>query len=136
MSQLILEKPTAPQELASALVRVLDQKKAKDIRLLHVADQTVMTDYFIICEGNSNTHLRSLCGELEYQMSLLDISPDHIEGYADGNWILIDFGSVVVHLFQPDSRNYYHLEKLWCDATPIDITPLLDQPNTEEESAT
>jgi ribosome-associated protein len=135
MAQLITKTPKEPIELAQAIVYVLDQRKAKDIRLLHVGAQTVICDYFIICEGNSNTHLRSLAGEVEYQLSLCGISPDHIEGYEDGNWILIDLGTVVVHLLSQESRNYYHLEKLWSEAESIDVAPILAQFAQSEEEA-
>jgi len=113
--------PTAVEKM----VRVLDAKKARDIRLLHVAKQTLIADYFIICEGNTNSHLRSLCDELEYQLSLDGIAPSHIEGHGDGNWILMDFSTVVVHIFNRETREYYHLEKLWEDADEIDVAPLL-----------
>ncbi len=126
MSQLLQTAPTDQKELASAIVQVLDQRKAKDISLLYVADQTYMADYFVICEGNSNTHLRSLCGEVEYQLSLVGIAPHHVEGYQDGNWILMDFGSVIVHLFHPESRNFYNLEKLWSSAQTIDTAPIIE----------
>ena len=114
-------------ESVCRMVRVLDQKKARNIRLLHIAKQTLIADYFIICEGNTNSHLRSLSDEVEYQLSQDGVAPSHIEGHVDGNWILMDFSSVVVHLFTRETREYYHLEKLWQDAEEIDVTPLLIQ---------
>ncbi len=116
--------------LVSRLVQILDQKKARDICLLHVGEKTLIADYFLICEGTSNTHIRALCAELEYQLSLEGIAPHHIEGYTDGNWILMDFSSVVVHLFHGETRNYYHLEKLWDGAEVIDVQPLLQVDTT------
>ncbi len=116
-----VQLPTAVEKM----VRVLDAKKARDIRLLHVAKQTLIADYFIICEGNTNSHLRALSDELEYQLSQDGIAPSHIEGHGDGNWILMDFSTVVVHIFNRETREYYHLEKLWEDADEIDVAPLL-----------
>ena len=121
-----------PTELKKML-KILDSKKAKDITLLEISAQTVIADYFLICEGTSNTHIRSLAGELEYQLSLDGRAPSHMEGYEDGNWILVDFGSIVVHLFNRETRNYYHLEKLWQEATAIDVAAVLAEETKEEE---
>ena len=116
-----------PIELARELVRVLDLKKARDIRLLRVADQTVIADYFIICGGTSNTNIKALAGEAEYKLSLRGVAPLRIDGYSEGQWIVLDFGSVMVHIMSRDNRDFFKLEKLWSDAEAVDISDLLIQ---------
>lgn len=114
-----------PIELARELVRVLDLKKARDIKLLRVADQTVIADYFIICGGTSNTNIKALAGEAEYKLSLRGVAPLRIDGYSEGQWIVLDFGSVMVHIMSRDNRDFFKLEKLWSDAEVVDISDLL-----------
>lgn len=114
-----------PIELAKELVRVLDLKKARDIKLLRVADQTVIADYFIICGGTSNTNIKALAGEAEYKLSLRGVAPLRIDGYSEGQWIVLDFGSVMVHIMSRDNRDFFKLEKLWSDAEVVDISDLL-----------
>ena len=114
-----------PIELARELVRVLDLKKARDIKLLRVADQTVIADYFIICGGTSNTNIKALAGEAEYKLSLCGVAPLRIDGYSEGQWIVLDFGSVMVHIMSRDNRDFFKLEKLWSDAEAVDISDLL-----------
>jgi len=78
----------------------------------------VLADYFVICTGSSNTHVKSLADEVEYKTNeLLGIQPNHIEGYSDNTWTLLDYGAVVVHIFTKEGREFYKLEKLWNDAT-------------------
>lgn len=114
-----------PIELARELVRVLDLKKARDIKLMRVADQTVIADYFIICGGTSNTNIKALAGEAEYKLSLRGVAPLRIDGYSEGQWIVLDFGSVMVHIMSRDNRDFFKLEKLWSDAEAVDISDLL-----------
>lgn len=116
-----------PLEIAKTLVHVLDMKKGRDIKLLRVADQTIIADYFVICGGTSNTNIKALAGEAEYKLSLCGVVPHHMDGYSEGEWIVIDFGSVMVHIMNRDNRDFYKLEKLWSDAEPIDISDILVQ---------
>ncbi|MCL2518789.1 MAG: ribosome silencing factor [Oscillospiraceae bacterium] len=110
-----------PKELADKIIEILDNKKANNIKLLHVEKQTIIADYFIICTGNSNTQIRALSGEVEKEMKLIGIEPKNIEGFNEASWILLDFSSVIVHIFNRETRNFYNLEKLWHDSTEIDI---------------
>ncbi len=106
---------------------VLDSKKARDIKLLHVEKQTIIADYFVICTGTSRTQLRALADEIEYKLSLYGISPAHIEGADSGVWVLQDYSSVIVHLFTPDGRDFYKLEKLYQGTTEKDISDLITE---------
>ncbi len=105
-------------ELAKVIKEALEDKKGVDPALLEVGKQTVLADYFVICTGSSNTHVKSLADEVEYKTNeLLGIQPNHIEGYSDNTWTLLDYGAVVVHIFTKEGREFYKLEKLWNDAT-------------------
>ncbi len=114
-----------PIEIAKTLVHVLDMKKASDIRLLRVTEKTIIADYFVICGGTSNTAIKALAGEAEYKLGLCGVAPLHMDGYSEGQWIAIDFGSVIVHIMNRENRDFYKLEKLWSDAEEIDISGLL-----------
>lgn len=111
-------------ETAKNIVKILDNKKAIDIDLIQTKELTIVSDYFIIANGTSNTHVRALADEVEEEMSKLGVEPEHIEGRATG-WILLDYGCVLVHLFDPQSREYYNLERLWGDAAKVDISDIV-----------
>lgn len=122
---IIPESVKDPLDLAKVIVKELDMKKARSLKLLHVAEKTVIADYFVLCSGSSNTQLRALCGDLEDKLGEAGIHPGHIEGYNEGSWIIMDYASVIVHIFDRETRNFYNLEKLWCEAEEIDISDLL-----------
>lgn len=121
------EDVATPEALARYIVQVLDNKKAKDIKLLYVEKQTVIADYFVICTGNSRTQIKSLADEVEYKLSLVGIDPMHTEGADTGIWVLQDFGNVIVHIFNRDARDFYKLDKLYMDTTEQDISALLTE---------
>lgn len=110
-------------ELSREIVKVLSNKKAFDIKDIHVTDYSIIADYFVIATGTSNTHVKSLADEVEYELSQKGITPRSIEGKATG-WILLDYSTVVVHIFTPESREYYNLERLWSDAQEVDISDI------------
>lgn len=111
-------------ETAKSIVKILDSKKAIDISLIETQELTVMSDYFLIASGTSNTHVRSLAEDVEDEMTKLGVEPNHVEGRATG-WILLDYGCVLVHIFQPETREYYNLERLWNDAARVDISDIV-----------
>lgn len=110
-------------ELTKKIVKVLDDKLAREIEVIKTEEVTIVADYFVIATANSNTHVRALADEIEYQLEQEDIHPDHIEGRATG-WVLMQYGGVVVHIFLEDSRQYYNLERLWDDAAKVDLSEL------------
>ncbi|MCQ2479756.1 MAG: ribosome silencing factor [Clostridia bacterium] len=110
-----------PKEIAEAAVKALDSKLGENICLIATTKVTVVADYFVIVNGNSNTHVRALADEVEYALSQQGVEATHIEGRATG-WILLDYGCVVVHVFTPEAREYYNLEKLWADGEVVDIS--------------
>lgn len=107
-------------------VKALDSKKAVEISALQVGSLTIVADYFVIAAGTSTTQVRALADEVEYQLGLEGIEPRQIEGKATG-WILLDYYDVVIHVFLQDQREYYNLEKLWADSTPLDISSLVTE---------
>ncbi len=115
----------SPRDLADKIIEILNFKDAKDIKLLHVEDRTVIADYFVICNGNNSTQLRSYAGEVEFKMEQCSCPVKNIEGYNEGTWIVLDYRSVIVHIFNRDTRVFYNLEKLWEEATEIDISAQL-----------
>ena len=112
-------------ELTKKIVKALDDKLARDIEVIKTEEVTIVADYFVIATANSNTHVRALADEIEYQLEQENIRPDHVEGRATG-WVLMQYGGVVVHIFLEDSRQYYNLERLWDDASKIDISEFID----------
>ncbi|HWQ50953.1 MAG TPA: ribosome silencing factor [Terriglobales bacterium] len=106
--------------LALDIARILDSKKAEDIRVLHIGDLTILADYFVIATGTSSTQVKALAEEVEFQLSEKGVEPHHAEGRRTDRWILLDYGSVVVHVFYKESREFYNLERLWADAEQID----------------
>lgn len=121
------EKKPTPKELAERIVKILDMNKAGSIKLLYTEEKTVLADYFIICTGNSSTQVKGLSGEVEYKLGLDGITPLHIEGYESATWVLMDYTSVIVHIFNSETRRFYNLEKLWNEAEEVDITGLLTE---------
>ena len=100
--------------LAETIGEILDQKKAVDIEVMPVAGKTVLAEYFVIASGTSTTHVKSLAEEVEYELKKNHgLMTDHIEGAATSRWILLDYKDVIVHVFHPQERDEYSLEKLW-----------------------
>lgn len=100
----------------------LSGKKAVDLFAIRIGDLTVLTDYFLIANGTSTTHVRALAEEVEEKLSEQGLQPNAIEGKATG-WILLNYGSVVVHVFTKEARDTYSLERLWSDGEPVDLAP-------------
>ena len=122
-----LTPDATPEEIAKYAVTVLDSKKARNIRLLHTEKQTILADYFVICNGTSSTQIRSLADEVEFKLSGYGIAPIHVEGADSGIWVLTDYNSVILHVFTGEAREFYKLEKLYQDTTEQDITALITE---------
>ena len=115
------------REMVGTAVKALDSKKGKDIRVLYTADQTTLADYFIICNGTSNTQVKALADAVEEAMSQQGEEPHHVEGHRGGQWTRLDDSSVVIHVFTEEAREFYSLERLWSDAAPVDVSQYLTQ---------
>ena len=114
-------KDATPLELATAIGEILDNKKGNGVKVLHVESKTSITDYFVLCTGNSGTHVKALAGEVEFETEERGVSPDNIEGRGNNTWIVLDYGNVVVHIFSREARDFYNLDKLYDDA-PVVLT--------------
>ena len=109
------------KEMAMEIVKAMDSKKGLDIRLLHTADITVLAEYFVICTASSATHVKTLTEEIDHAMSELGEPPLRREGHRSGSWVLLDFGTLVCHVFTDETRQFYDLERMWNDAKPVPI---------------
>ena len=115
------------KEVALEVTRALDAKKGIDIRLLRIEKVSSLADYFLICTGSSNTHVKTLCDYAEYTMEQLGEPMLGPEGHRGNSWELLDFGSVVVHVFTEEARKFYDLERLWADAEQVDLKDIVIQ---------
>lgn len=113
-----------PREIAEEAVKALNAKQAKDVTLLRTSDVTVLADYFVICTATSSTHVKTLTDEVDKVLSEHGEPPLRREGYRGGGWILLDFGCVIVHIFQQEMREFYNLEHLWSDAEEVPLSSL------------
>lgn len=120
-------------DLVKQVVASLDKHKARDIRVLRVTDITALADYFVIAAGSSSTHVRSLVDYTEFELGQQAIHPLRTEGYQTALWTLLDYGQVVVHVFQEETRGFYDLERLWKDGQELDLTTFLDNGGQEDE---
>lgn len=117
------------KEVAYEVTRALDSKKGMDIKLLKIDRVSTLADYFLICTGTSNTHVKTLCDYAEYTLENLGEPMLGREGHRGNSWELLDFGSVVVHVFTDEARKFYDLERLWADAEVIDISEIVIDEN-------
>lgn len=105
--------------LSNEIIEILKNKKAEDVELIPISDKTALADYFIVATGTSTTHIKALSDEVELLMKQTrNLAPDHIEGQSTGRWILIDYKDIVVHIFHPEERAHYSLDKLWMTKRP------------------
>ena len=116
-----------PAQVMEKTVKALDDKQARDIKVLETTKLTTLADYFVICTATSSTHIKTLADEVEKSLTEAGEPPLRREGFRSGGWVLIDFGCVVVHLFLKETREFYHLEHLWGDARGVYISELLKE---------
>ena len=114
------------KDLAGKISIILDDKKARNIKIIETTRQTIISDYFVIATGTSSTHIRALAGEVDFQLkNKLNIDPSRISGHESSDWIILDYASVLVHIFNSEARDYYKLEKLWGDGESVNVDELL-----------
>lgn len=114
------------EQTLKTIVKALDDKKAVDICVLKIDNITSLADHFVICSGTSTTHVKTLADECEVSTDKIGYPIRNREGLDSGSWVLLDYGDIIVHIYNKDTRNYYSLEKLWKDGTEIDINDLLE----------
>ena len=113
------------KEVALAVTKALDEKKGIDIKLLRIEKISSLADYFVICTGTVNTHVKTLCEYAEYTMEQLGEPMLGREGHRGNSWELLDYGTIVVHVFTEEAREFYSLERIWADAEAIDISDII-----------
>ena len=113
------------KKVAYEVTKALDDKKGMNIKLLKIDKVSSLADYFLICTGTSNTHVRTLCDYAEYTLEQLGEPMLGREGHRGNAWELLDFGSIVVHVFTEEAREFYSLERLWADAEEINISDII-----------
>ena len=113
------------KEVAYEVTKALDAKKGLDIKLLKIDKVSSLADYFLICTGTSNTHVKTLCDYAEYTLEQLGEHMLGREGHRGNTWELLDYGSLVVHVFTEEAREFYSLERLWADAEQVDIRDIV-----------
>ncbi|MEE0212122.1 MAG: ribosome silencing factor [Negativibacillus sp.] len=114
-------------EQARKIVRVMDSKKAKDIRLIKIEGISSLGDYFVVASASNTTQVKAIADEVEDEMTKLGLEPNRVEGRQSAQWILMDYYDVMVHVFLDEARSFYNLERLWSDAPQLDISDLLTQ---------
>lgn len=107
-------------ELARLAISALEDKKAEDVRVIDIGEVSVLADYFIIANGNNRVQVQAMADEVEQRLGRAGAAPRQIEGYQTGNWVLMDFGDVIIHIFDAQNRLFYDLERIWKDGTQID----------------
>ena len=113
------------REVALEVTKALDEKKGIDIKVLRIEKISSLADYFVIYTGTVNTHVKTLCDYAEYTMEQLGETMMGREGHRGNSWELLDYGSVVVHVFTEEARKFYDLERLWADAEVVDLTDVV-----------
>jgi ribosome-associated protein len=112
--------------LARKITEVLIEKKALDVRMFNVGEDNAITDYYINATGRSSRNVASLADEVTYRMGLEGRAEDRIEGRAGNSWLLIDYGDVIVNIFDRESRDFYNLDRLLPESARVDITDIID----------
>jgi ribosome-associated protein len=113
------------KEVAFQVTKALDEKKGMDIKLLKIDQVSTLADYFLICTGTSSTHVKTLCDYAEYTLEQLGEPMLGREGHRGNSWELLDFGTIVVHVFTDEARKFYDLERLWADAEQVDLREII-----------
>lgn len=106
-----------PKLIAEKIIEVLEDKLAANVQLLEVSKKTSVTDYFVICSATSTTQVKALADEVEVKLAECGVSPTRIDGASGGDWTVLDFNTVILHVFTKTAREFYKLDKLWTDAS-------------------
>lgn len=107
------------KKIAEKIVVAAEDKKARDVRILDVEGISMVTDSFVVCSANSNTQVKAIADHIEEELGKDGVKMLHKEGYREGRWILMDFGTCIVHIFVEEEREFYNLERLWGTEQPV-----------------
>ncbi len=120
---------TQAEKMTRLAIKGLEEKKANDIRILDIEKISTLADYFIIASGSNRNQVQAMSDSVEELLGKEGFTPKHIEGYHNANWILMDYGDIVLHLFDEENRLFYDLERIWRDGVAVDAGKF----RTEEE---
>ena len=112
------------KELAKKIFDALEDKKGEDIKIINISEVTVLADYFIIASGTNRNQVKAMADNVEEVLAKEGAEPKQIEGYQSGNWILLDYQDVIVHIFDQENRLFYDLERIWRDGKNISLEEL------------
>lgn len=112
------------KQIAKLAISALEEKKAEDVKIIDISEVSVIADYFIIAGGNSRTQIQALCDNVSEVLGRKGYFSKQMEGYDTANWVLMDFGDVIVHVFDRENRLLYDLERIWRDGKLIDVAEL------------
>ena len=113
-----------PRSLAEEIYHVLDAHRGEDIAVLRVGEKIDITEYFVLCTAHATTHVRSLTDEVEFKLGEAGVKPFASEGRGDKiSWMVLDYGTVMVHIFTRDAREFYNLDKLYSDTEKVEVAP-------------
>lgn len=112
------------KEMARMTIEALEDKKAEDIRVIDISHVSVLADYFIIASGSNKSQIQALSDAVEEKLGRAGHPMKQIEGYDNANWVLLDFGDIIIHIFDRENRLFYDLERIWCDGRNIDTETL------------
>jgi len=110
----------------------MDQRKGSKITVLKLEDLSTLTDYFVVGTGASRVQTQAMADAIEEQLEKAGFAPRKIEGFPEGRWILMDYGIVIVHIFQEDERSFYNLERLWADAPALSVQEVFPEREADE----
>lgn len=112
------------KEMALLAVQTLEDKKAEDVCVIDISEVSIVADYFIIAGGNNKSQIQALSDAVEEKLGKAGYPMRQIEGYQTANWILLDFGDIIIHIFDRENRLFYDLERIWQDGKKVDLTAL------------
>ena len=112
------------KEFAVLAVEALEDKKAEDIAIIDISEVSVIADYFIIAGGNNKSQIQALSDVVDEKLGRAGLPLKQIEGYNNAHWLLLDFGDIIVHIFDKENRLFYDLERIWCDGKKIELNDL------------
>lgn len=121
------------EQLALTMAKTLYDKKAKDIVVLRVGHLTILTDYLVIANGYNALQVRALTDYLDEKMMEMGLSPRRVDGRADANWVAMDYQSVIVHIFRPQERDFFRLDRLWDDGNNRVQLPFIPSQGDDED---
>ena len=116
---------TTEKQMAQLVCRALDEKKGRDIKVIDIHDVSVIADYFVSASGSNQNQVQAMVDNVEEQLGRAGFEPKQVEGVRNSSWILMDYGDVIVHVFDEENRLFYDLERIWRDGKTLDMEEFL-----------